>query len=69
MHPTDLEGRAFRAYFRSGGVDQPASGDPTVEHGGKLYAVLSNVNGILAVYRVRNDGALKRLRRWPTAIQ
>jgi hypothetical protein len=27
--------------------------------------VLENVNGPLAVYRVRNDRTLKRLRRWP----
>jgi hypothetical protein len=30
-----------------------------VEHEGRLYAVLSNVNGILAVYRVKKDGSLK----------
>ena len=32
------------------------------------YVVLRNVNGILSVYRVRNDGKLKGLRRWPAAL-
>jgi hypothetical protein len=29
---------------------------------------LRNVRGIMAVYRVRNDGALKRLKRWPEGL-
>lgn len=60
----DVTRRAFAAYFRSGGIDQPAKSSGVVEHNGKAYVVLENVNGILAVYRVRNDGMLKRLRRW-----
>jgi hypothetical protein len=63
-----METRAFRAYFRSGGVDQPKSGPATTLHDGKQYVVLRNTNGILAVYRIRNDGRLKRLRRWPAAV-
>jgi hypothetical protein len=53
------------AYLRSGGTDQPAndSGVETID--GKDYVVLRNVGGVLAVYRVRTSGALKRLRRWP----
>jgi hypothetical protein len=31
--------------------------------------VLRNVNGVLAVYRIRNDGMLKRVRRWPQAVE
>jgi hypothetical protein len=63
----DVTRRAFAAYFRSGGIDQPNSSG-VVEHNGKVYVVLENVNGILAVYRVRNDGMLKRLCRWPTDL-
>ena len=63
----DVTRRALAAYFRSGGIDQPANSG-VVEHNGKAYVVLENVNGILAVYRVRNDGMLKRLRRWPTDL-
>lgn len=33
------------------------------------YVVLENVSGILAVYRVRNDGKLKGLRRWPAQLE
>ena len=76
MDSTDdgLTRRAFAAYFRSGtrdGVpspDMPASGSGVTEHDGKRYVVLSNVNGTLAVYRVRTSGALKELRRWPRAV-
>jgi hypothetical protein len=37
-------------------------------HEGHKYVVLRNVRGALAVYRVRNDGMLKRMKRWPVAI-
>ena len=63
-----LTARAFAAYFRSGGMDQPAndSGPATID--GMTYVVLRNVNGVLAVYRVRTSGVLKRLVRWPAAL-
>lgn len=69
----DLTRRAFAAWYRSckaeGAVpDQPSAGSGVVEHGGRLYVQLHNVNGILAVYRVRNDGMLRRMRRWPQAL-
>jgi hypothetical protein len=64
----DLTRRAFAAYFREGGFDQPAGDSGVVEHEGKEYVELHNTNGTLAVYRVRNDGKLKRLRRWPEAL-
>ena len=31
--------------------------------------VLNNVSGVLAVYRVRNNGFLKELKRWPAEIE
>jgi hypothetical protein len=34
----------------------------------KPYIALRNSRATLAVYRVRNDGILKRLRRWPAAL-
>ena len=64
----ELTGRAFAAYFRSGGVDQPGNDSGTVELEGRRYVVLRNVTGVLAVYRVRTSGALKRLRRWPREV-
>ena len=61
--------RAFGAYFRSGGVAQPANDSGPITDTGREYVVLRNVNGILAVYRVRTSGALRRLRRWPQALE
>lgn len=66
-----LTARAYSAYFREaeriGAIaDQPSgsSGPRTVD--GHRYVVLENRYRLLAVYRVRNDGRLKRLRQWPT---
>lgn len=66
----DLIRRAYAAYFRAGGTDQPASnlsGMRTVD--GRRYVALRNINGTLAIYRVRNDGMLKRLKRWPAELE
>ena len=65
----DLTTRAFAAYFRSGGVDQPSNMSGAADWQDKQYVVLHNVNGVLAVYRVRTSGALKRLRRWPRELE
>jgi hypothetical protein len=66
--------RAYRAYFMSAAregyeVDQPSgnlSGQEEV--GDKSYVVLRNAKGILAVYRIRHDDMLKRLKRWPAEL-
>ena len=60
-----LTRRAFAAYFRAGGNDQPAWTSGVRRLHGHVYVSLHNVNGLLAVYRVRNDGYLKAMRRWP----
>jgi hypothetical protein len=44
------------------------------QYDGHRYVVLQNEQATvpefrLAVYRVKNDGMLKRLRRWPAAIE
>jgi len=67
-----LKARAYAAYFKTEGREaaQPSEVDSgEIEHGGKQYVALRNRNGILAIYRVRNDGMLKRLRRWPAALE
>jgi hypothetical protein len=64
----DLLRRAFAAWFRGGGTDQPSNSSAVEKHNRKEYVVLRNANGLLAVYRVRNDDMLKRLRRWPSSI-
>lgn len=76
-----LESRARDAYNRAGtkvirelgagSILQPGAIE-TVEHDGLTYIRLTNVNGILAVYRVRTvngEPVLKRLKRWPKAIE
>jgi hypothetical protein len=68
MDNEDLSRRALAAYFRSGGTTQPTGGGVVQEYEGKQYVVLSNVRGTLAVYRVRNDGMLKGLRRPPREL-
>jgi len=70
----DLLMRAMAAFFRSCGEDgapqQPsASASHVRSFEGKTYVMLNNANGVLAVYRVKPDGILKRLRRWPKALE
>jgi hypothetical protein len=36
---------------------------------GKSYVVLANSYQVLGVYRVRPNGVLKLLRRWPKAVE
>jgi hypothetical protein len=69
-----LINRAFAAHFRSAAregvmADQPANTSYLAELDGKQYVVLENVRGVMRVYRVRNDGILKELRRWPKEIE
>lgn len=66
--------RAFAAHFRAasragGRADTPANDSYLIDHGGKEYVVLCNSRGVMAVYRVRNDGILKGLKRWPKDIE
>ena len=50
--------------------DHPSEGaSGPAKHKGKKYVVLRNTRGVLAVYRVRNDRMLKRLKRWPDALE
>ena len=63
-----LLSRAMAAYFRAGNTIQPANESDVKDVGGKTYVALRNISGVLAVYRVRNDGVLKGLKRWPLAI-
>ena len=75
MKGNDLHTRALAAYFRGAGagdgvVMQPSAPEDVVLNGLR-YIVLSNVNGILAVYRVRivnDEPMLKGLKRWPKQI-
>jgi hypothetical protein len=67
--------RAMAAYFRyckkeNYIPDQPSgssSGECTVQ--GREYVRLANVRGLLAVYRIKPDGLLRRLKRWPKELE
>lgn len=65
--------RALAAFYRSAKwpetpmePSQALSGMTTLN--GLEYVVLRNTHQVLAVYRVRNDGMLKRLLRWPKEL-
>jgi hypothetical protein len=64
--------RAHRAYQRGARpgevLDQPTANGDLVSYRGRSYVVLSNSYRTLAVYRIRGDGRLRRLRRWPKAV-
>jgi len=65
----DMVKRAMAAWFRSGGNIQPANTSGVRTHDKRKYVVLENINGFLAVYRIKTDGFLKRLKRWPAALE
>ena len=63
--------RALAAWFRTGGTDRPTEDSGVVKHNKLQYVVLKSGRGagaVLAVYRVRNQGMLRRLRRWPSGL-
>lgn len=71
----DLTNRAIAAYYRAadcggmGSVNHPSTQE--VEINGLKYIHLFNVNGTLAVYRVRivaGAPVLKGLKRWPKEL-
>ncbi len=67
----DLTRRAFVAYFRTGGTDQPSNTSGEVDHDGRRYVVLHNNGGVLAVYRVFTKAGvdtLRKMHRWPAAL-
>jgi hypothetical protein len=69
----DLKRRAFAGYWRFVRMGQPvASLDDTradiAEIGGRLYVTLTSGKVRVAVFRVRNDGKLKRLVRIPREL-
>jgi hypothetical protein len=71
MDDDALTGRALAAYFRADPLArQPSDSACGVRvHHDKAYVVLRNTSDTLAVFRVRNDGILKRLRRWPKDVE
>lgn len=59
--------RALAAYYASDGDDLPTSAK-VQQLNGLNYAVLRRGSKVLACYRVRNDGKLKRMIRIPQGL-
>lgn len=67
----NLIDRAFRAYVTADGcsAEQPtASACGVVTLYGRRYVALRNRRRTLAVYRIRANGLLRRLRVWPIEL-
>jgi len=70
--------RALRAYWTAARKDEKKTGAswaiPSTarshmdEINGKRYAILRTGDEVLAVYRLRNDGVFKALKRWPREL-
>ena len=67
--------RAFAAWFRGSTTgatpaypSESTSRDDIIVQG-KHYVVLANSYQVLGVYRIKNDGLLRRLKRWPKAVE
>ncbi len=62
-----LERRALAAWYRTGGSERPAVTVRT--HKELVYVVLESADQLLAVYRHTNQGLLRRMKRWPEAVE
>jgi hypothetical protein len=63
-----LGSRAMAAYWRTEQTPQQPNEPDLYTVDGKAHVVLANASRLLAVYRVKNDGALRRLRRIPACL-
>lgn len=63
-----LKRRALSAYFKGGGMDQPSGQSGVMDVDGLKYVRLFRAGQMLAVYRVDTVGRLKKLKRWPKAL-
>lgn len=63
----EIARRALAAYFESDGDELPTSTN-VQKLAGKRYVTLKRAGRLLACYRVRNDGKLKRLVRLPEGL-
>lgn len=67
MPADEVTRRALAAYGWSDGMPLPTSVKRR-KLGGLDYVVLYARERVIAVYRVRNDGKLKRLKRLPASL-
>lgn len=69
MSSDDLIRRAYAAIYRSRADLPGVMIGRVAEARDRRYVVISGGGAILAVYRVRNDGMLKALKRWPRELE
>ena len=50
-------------------MDMPSNSSSVQEYKDRYYVELHNANGTLAVYRIRNDGILKAMKRWSPEVE
>ena len=70
MQSETIEKRVQAAYFKysTGNPAQPAGSPEFHEIGNREYVTLSNVKGLLACYRIQNNGILRKLPKPPKEI-
>ena len=61
--------RATAAWLRSGGEPDGLTGHARTRADGKAHVAVCRGGRPVALYRLRNDGKLKRLRRWPAELK
>lgn len=72
LNGTDLEHRAIAAYYRyaprKANVPKITAWPNTVIYDGRVYVILSSGSGVMAIYHMRNDGNLRRIKRPPEDV-
>jgi len=64
----DVQRRALLAFLKSGAVGPQMPQAKAIKHARKSYVALVMPTGVAAIYRVRNDLQLKRMRRVPVPV-
>jgi hypothetical protein len=64
----ELLKRAKAGYHRADEGNQTVTGGEVIDRDGLRYVVLAGLFGTVAVFRVRHNGPLRRLRRWPADL-
>ena len=64
-----LKDRAIRHHINCWGSAHAFEETTFEQEAGREYIVIRCREGVMSVYRLRNDGALRRLSRWPKFVK
>jgi hypothetical protein len=64
-----LKDRAIRHHVNFWGCAQAFEETTLEQHDGREYIVIRHGDHVMSVYRIRNDGAVRRLHRWPSFVR